>query len=547
MRTPAVCHHRRRFFWPNIEQTTLLNPILKQGSTESHNVTNRSPGESMANTLSRRKFIKTLAFAATVTSISSCRGDHIRSENSRPNLLWIVADDLGSDLACYGTGEVYTPNMDRLAREGRRYEDFFTVTAVCSPSRSALITGMYPTSIDSHQHRTKYKKPLPHSVRPIPDYFKQRGYFVTNGSERQDDNGFFTKKGKQDYNFKTNPLYDGTDWNQRAPGQPFFSQIQIHYPHRPFRADPAHPVDPAAVKFPACYPDHPLTRKDWTLYLETIQNADKKVGRVLKRLVEDGLLDKTIIFFFGDQGRPMMRAKQFLYDGGIRSPLIIRWPGKLKAGSVCHDLISNIDISAATLALAGIPIPGHLHGQDFLTDPSQKRKFIVAMRDRRDETVDRIRCIRTKDLKYIRNFYPEKPYTQFNDYKKSSYPVLTLMQVMDKQGKLTPEQSRFMKPTRPAEELYNLRNDPDELVNLADDPDYKEKRLELSSMMDRWLKEYDRGTYPEDPNEIQYWQAYHQKRYAEKLKKRGLPEDATDEQILQWWHKELGINAIDEN
>lgn len=454
----------------------------------------------------------------------------------RPNILWVVADDLGTDLGCYGDSLVHTPHLDLLAQEGVLYRNAFTVTAVCSPSRSALITGMYPVSINAHQHRTQYKDSLPDPVVPVTEYFKEAGYFVSNGNARD-----LSKYGKTDYNFihDSEQMYGGTDWRQRAQGQPFFAQVQIFYPHRPFQRDPSHPVDADRVELPPYYPDHPVARQDWALYLETVQQVDKEVGHILQRLEDDGLADSTIVFFFGDQGRPHVRAKQFMYDGGIHTPLIIRWPGYLKAGTEKNRLVSNIDLAPTAMRLAGISIPDYMQGRGFLSEKAEPRAYVFAMRDRRDETVDRIRAVRTQDFKYIRNFYPERPYTQFNAYKKQAYPVLTLMQVMQKRGQLTPEQARFMAPTRPAEELYDLRKDPHELYNLAEQEAYQDKVEELRIVLNDWLAEADQGQYPEDSSEIIYAQQLMENLFKEQMEKKGLSLDISDEDFLKYWEKEL--------
>ncbi len=452
---------------------------------------------------------------------------------TRPNILWIVADDLGADLGTYGDPNVHTPNLDKLAAEGTRYDNFYTVTAVCSPSRSAFITGMYPTSINSHQHRTRYKQPLPEGVYPITHYFKKAGYFTSNGvySSRE-------KAGKQDYNFTANSIYDGTDWSQRAEGQPFFSQVQIFFPHRPFKRDAERPVDERDIQLPPYYPDHRVARQDWALYLEYIQLLDKEVGKILQRLEDEGLADNTIVFFFGDQGRPHVRAKQFLYDAGIHSPLIVRGKGVPRSGKPSDRMVSNIDLGPTAMRIAGIDVPGHIQGQDFL-QPRKEREYIVAMRDRRDETVDRIRAIRTKKYKYIRNFYPERPYTQFNAYKKQAYPVLTLMQVLHKQGKLTAEQAQFMAETRPPEELYYLPDDPHELRNLVNDPKHQATLSQMRERLDQWLEEADKGKYPEDPAEIKYAEDLMKKRFVQQMKKKGLQADTPDEEFLEYWEKVL--------
>lgn len=467
--------------------------------------------------------------------IFSCQQSK-ESQSERPNILWIVADDLGTDLGCYGEEHVRTPNLDGFAAEGTRYSNFFTVTAVCSPSRSALITGMYPVSIDAHQHRTQFKKPLPAPVEPVTYLFRKAGYFTFNGDFSDSE-----KPGKQDYNFTADSLYDGTHWSQCPEGMPFFGQVQIYYPHRPFRRDTLYPVDPGKLQIPPYYPDHPITRKDWAMYLEFIQLLDREFGTVMNDLERDGLLSNTIIFFFGDQGRPHVRAKQFMYDGGIHTPLIIRFPDQEGKGIVSDRLISNIDVPATSLQLAGIPLPGYMQGIDFLGPESKPRDYIYAMRDRRDETVDRIRAVRSKEFKYIRNFYPDLPYTQFNAYKKFRYPVLTLMEVMKEEGRLTEVQSAFMAPHRPAEELYDVIEDPFEIRNLARNPAYEGVMTSYREVMNEWLQKYDRGTYPEDSAEIRYARQMMKDHYSDWMQSIGLDENASNEEMLDYWYKYLEV------
>ncbi len=476
-----------------------------------------------------------LAIAGVLIVFLSC-GKKTEKTVKKPNILWIVADDLGTNLGCYGDSLVYTPNLDKFAKQSILFENCHTVTAVCSPSRSAMVTGMYPVSINCHQHRTRpeAKKPLPDGMKVITEYFENAGYFTFNGNVNDS-----KKPGKTDYNFKTDyKIYDGTDWSQRKAGQPFFGQIQIHYPHRPFVRDKDHPVDESKVKLPAYLPDHWVARKDWALYLETIQQVDKKVGKILKRLKKEGLANNTYVFFIGDQGRPMVRNKQFLYDGGTHTPLMVRYPDGKHAGEIRNELVSNIDLSATSLVLAGIKVPKYMQGRNFL-GTHQARSELYTMRDRRDETVDRIRAVFDGRYRYIRNFYPNRPYTQYNAYKRNMYPDLPLMEVLKKQHRLTPAQSSFMSNNRPAEELYDLKNDPDEINNLADKPEYAGIQKRLSSKLDAWLKKADLATYPEDQKEIDFWTKRMARMDSIWKTRRGLPVNVSNEEYLKWWEKYL--------
>lgn len=444
----------------------------------------------------------------SLSAMGVCTRSAARSTTPmRPNVLWILGDDLGPDLGCYGARQVRTPNLDRLASQGVRFTRAYTTAPVCSPSRSAWNTGMYQTSIGAHNHRSHRgdNHPLPEGVRLVSHRFRDAGYFTANVTTAAPG---VRASGKTDFNFAVDKPFQGTDWNQRAAGQPFFAQVNFMEPHR----GPAWPaarklpgaVDPAQVALPPYYPDHPVARDDYANYLDAVQLLDAKVGAVLKRLDDEDLARSTIVVFFGDNGRCHVRDKQWLYEGGIAIPLIVRAPNQgAKPGSVRHDLVSAIDIPATSLTLAGLPLPKSFHGRPFLGSGRKKRSEIFAARDRCDETVDRIRCVRGERFKLIRNYYPDRPYTQTNAYKERQYPVLNLMKQLHAEGKLTPDQARFMAPTRPDEELYDLKADPHELRNLAALPAHRSTLNDLRRRLDRWINETrDQGATPEAAAEI---------------------------------------------
>jgi len=462
---------------------------------------------------------------------------HSAGNEENPNILWLDAEDLSPDLGCYGAPLVKTPNIDRLASEGILFTNAFVTCPVCSPSRSSVVTGMYQTSIAAHHHRSNRDKPLPEGIKHISDYLRDAGYLTCNGQALTEG-----RQGKLDYNFKMSfdEAFDGTDWSQRKPGQPFFAEVHFSETHRNFYHDPENPIDPEDVELPPYYPDHPIARQDWALYLETVQNLDKKVGKILQRLADEGLADNTVVFFWGDHGRAMVRGKQFLYDGGIRIPLIVRWPNQIKSGTVSDALVSSIDLAPTWLTIAGIQPPHYMQGQVLLHPDACERDYIFAARDRCDETDDRIRCVRTNRYKYIRNFFPERPYTHFNTYKKTQYPVLTLMEILYKQGKLTPEQAQFMAPNRPEEELYDLQNDPHEVHNLVGDSTYQDILQELRVVLDKWIEESgDQGAIPEDEEVVSSWDKEFENHFAAQMKRYGLEPDISPEEYLAWWEQRL--------
>ncbi len=492
--------------------------------------------------MKRRDFLKTVGCGAAATFLPGCSANSsekvAKDGAQRPNILWIISEDTSPDMACYGHPLVKTPNFDKLAGQGARFTNAFVTGPVCSASRSGFMTGMYQTSVGAQNHRShrRDRYTLPDPVNVITDYFRKAGYFTTNSAGLN-----YKKPGKTDWNFTPKVLpFDGTDWSQRKPGQPFFAQVNLSLTHRAFKRDEDNPIDPKAVDLPPFYPDHPVARRDWADYLESIQKLDTQVGVVLAWLDKEGLADNTIVMYFGDHGRPHVWAKQWLYEGGIRIPMIVRWPGHIEPGTVVEDLVSTVDFAPTFMSLVGITPPKHLQGHPFLGPDRRTRKYIIAARDRCDGTVDHIRCIRSKRYKYIRNYYPDRPYTQFNAYKKLQYPVLTLLQVLYKQGRLTPVQARFMGPTKPKEEFYDLESDPFETRNLADDPSYSKALKEHRGKLDEWIKATnDQGQTPEPEAVVAYWQKDMADSFARQMKSRGLSPDISDEEYLSWWMKKL--------
>jgi N-sulfoglucosamine sulfohydrolase len=403
----------------------------------------------------------------------------ILSADDRPNILWILIEDWSPDLSCYGTKGIDTPHVDKLASQGIRYEKAFTTSPVCSTSRSAMMTGFHQNYIGANQHRENNKRPLPYGIKPIPHLFAEAGYYTALLSSKTDCN--FIPDGKS-------ALFQGSDWKGRKEGQPFFARMTFGGTHRAWNRDPIRPIDGKDVELPPYYPDTKFVRRDWANGLEQMQLVDREVGALLKRLDDEGLADNTIVFFIGDHGRCHIRGKQFLYDGGIRIPMIMRWPGKVEPGQVSNEMVMSIDICATILEAAGIKAPVPLHGKSLLSQEVKERKYIFAARDKMDETHDSMRTIRSKDHKLILNLMPERAWCQYNNYKEGAYPVLAEMNVLNLQGKLTPRQAAFFAPSKPEIELFDLRVDPFEVNNVADDPKYAGVKTELLAELEDWRR-----------------------------------------------------------
>ncbi len=449
---------------------------------------------------------------------------------NRPNILWIIGDDLGDELGCYGYAMAHTPHIDRLAREGRRYPNAFATAPVCSASRSAFITGMYQTRIHCQDHRTMLMQPLPAGVRPVTSYLREAGYTCL-------DVVGLGANGKEDFNFRPADVFDSKDFGAMekaaTEGRPLFVQLNIHEPHRKFTRLPAGTpgADPSKVALPAKYPDDPVARKDWAEYLDAVQVCDNKVGGILAWLEGRHLAANTVIFLFGDNGRPHVWDKQWLSDAGLRVPLIVRWPGRVQPGVVDDRLISLIDVSAETLVAAGVnPLP-FMDGRPFIGADTQPRDYIFGARDRCGEAFDRIRSVHDQRYNYIRNYFPEIPYWQRSRYKEADYPVFALLKQLHAEGRLTPPQDRFFADTKPAEELYDLQVDPGEQHNLASEGQYAPVLQRLRQALDRWQREVpDAGATPESLAEYNLAASQSQKQYA---RLKNDPWDLRTDEIVQ--------------
>ena len=414
----------------------------------------------------------------------------------RLNVLWLIAEDFGQHLGCYGTKEVFTPNLDRLAAAGVRYTRFYTTAPVCSASRSAFMTGMYQTTIGAHNHRSHRDDgfALPDGVRVLTDWLRDTGYFTAN--VRQFPAPIQWKgTGKTDWNFtyKDKP-FDSDRWADLKEHRPFYAQVNFQETHRTFHA-PKH-ADPAKIELPPWTPDHPVAREDWAQYLDSATELDRKVGVILKQLETEGLAEDTLIVFFGDNGQAHVRGKQFCYESGLLVPMIIRWPKgfpapkQMKPGTVDDRLLMAIDLAPTMLHLVGAPIPAKMEGRPFLGEKAGiNRDYTFGARDRCDETVFRFRTVRDERYRYIRNFTPDRPFLQANKYKEKQYPVWNLLKELHAQGKLTPLQDSYCAPSMPGEELYDLTTDPHETRNLATSSDYSATVQRLRRVLDRWIDE----------------------------------------------------------
>lgn len=481
--------------------------------------------------LDRRTFLKTAIGASTLAQLGVFQAENLMASNVKsnvmvtetlPNILYVIIEDVGPHFRCYGEPLASTPAFDEFSRSGIQFNQVFATAPVCSASRSSLMTGAHQISTGTHQHRTwEWRKPdLPHPIMHICDWLRQAGYFTCNLRPGADlPKGIKTMlngahgSGKLDLNFKIHSPqegdpFDGWDWTQRENGQPFFAHITIMETHKmggwklAREIYGASCVNPDEVKLPPHWPDHEISRDEYANYLDALRLADGYFAELLERLDREGLAENTIVILSSDHGAHF-RGKQFVYDEGLRIPLIIRFPDGKFAGTKNNTLVSGVDIVPTILGFAGIkPTEGSMHGRDLFSAESVEPQAIFAARDRMDESIDRMRVIRTQRYKYIRNYLPSVPYMQPNFYKESNYPTWNLVKELALKNELSVEAARFASPVKPVEELYDVENDKWELNNLAGKPEFRSTLVSLRGQLDSFLAKMDKATTYEDPIEI---------------------------------------------
>ncbi len=457
---------------------------------------NRNPSSDKHLSLNRRDLLMTAAVAGFPGILHGQRGD------AKPNIVWILGEDYSPDLSCYGSRTVRTPVLDKLASEGVRFDRAFTTAPVCSASRSAFCTGLFQTTIGAHNHRSHRDDgfTLPKGVKVIPEHLRDAGYYTVNlgGEFAPGARG----TAKEDWNFHTVNPWDSKRLEDRPSGKPLYLQVNFSATHKGpafVQARKEMPrIDPASLTLPPYWPDHPVVRDEYANYLESATLLDRQVGQLLEVLKKQGILSNSIVFFMGDHGQCLIRGKQWLYDAGLRVPLIAWSPGRWKAGEVREDPVLSLDMTATSLALGGVQPERELHGQDLFGPVSKRRHVVFGARDRCDMTVDRIRSVRDNRYRLIHNFMPERPYTQYNEYIEKQYPTLAVMKELYAKGELNAVQQLFMQPHKPEFELYDTLNDPFEVKNLANEPSQKARLTEMSAKIDRWIVESDdQGRAPE--------------------------------------------------
>ena len=424
-----------------------------------------------------------------------------------PNIVWITSEDNSKHyLKHFDENGVETPNIEWLAKRGLTFTRAFSNAPVCSVARSTLISGCYGPRVGSQFHRKLEKVPMPEAVQMFPAYLREAGYHTTNNS-------------KEDYNFtKADNVWDessrNASWKDGEEGQPFFHVFNIGTTHESRLHFNQELMDTVITKSDPRYvhvmPQHPSTdlfKYTNAYYRDKIQQMDGQIGEVLNQLREDDLMENTIIFYYGDHGGVLPGSKGYLYETGLHIPLVVYIPKKYQRSfgvtpdSKVDGFVSFVDFAPTVLSLAGVALPKAIDGNAFLgkevrLNEVNKRDETFGYADRFDEKYDFVRSIRKGKYKYIRNFQPFNFDGLMNNYRYIQMAYAEWLQLYD-DGELNEVQAQFFQP-RPAEQLFNLEEDPYETRNLALDSEYSNILMDLRQKLMNHLKSLpDLSFYPE--------------------------------------------------
>ncbi|PKI16678.1 sulfatase family protein [Colwellia sp. 12G3] len=445
--------------------------------------------------------LKTLLLVTLSLNIISCSNADTSSTSTapkiekKPNIVWLITEDNSKHyLKLYDDNGAVMPTVEKLAENGLVFDNAFANTPVCSTARTTLATGLYGSNIGTMNHRSYRKVSLPESVKPFSQLLKQAGYYTTNNV-------------KTDYNFSDLPgiwseSSNKANWKNRKNDQPFFHMQTFTITHESklhFKKGAIENVktkhDPSKVEVAPIYPDTPTFRYTYATTLDNHQKADNQMASLVRQLEEDGELENTFIFYFGDHGGVLPGSKGYLFETGLSVPLVVRVPENFKhllpkslqqPSTRVSGLVSFIDFAPTVLELAGVQAPQAYPGQSFLSkelslSALNQRDEIFAQADRFDEKSDLVRSVRKGNFKYIRNYQPFYPDGLENFYRYKQVAFQEWRQLF-LQGKLTAQQASFFLPKK-VEALYDLANDPHEMNNLADNVDYQTKLLQLRELM----------------------------------------------------------------
>lgn len=428
--------------------------------------------------------------------------------DERPNILWITSEDNGiSWVSCYGSVNAHTPAIDQLANEGFRYTHCFDNAAVCAPTRSCWITGMYAISNGTQPMRSRNL--IPHDqIKYYPDLLRDAGYHTSNPGKT--DYNIGGRPDKECWDYKGEKGKSQYGWKYRKPGQPFFAVVNIGDSHESRAHGSVDEVskDPSEMKLFSYHPDLPVIRRNYAKYAAAVERMDQKVAATIEALKDDGLYEETIIVYNSDHGGVMARSKRFLYSSGVHCPLVIRIPEKWRhlypaerPGLTVDRIVSFVDMPKTWLSLAEARIPPQFQGTIFLGPNAEPApKYHLGFRERADERLDNVRLMRDERFAYHKNYMPYAPAGQYLAYLWRA-PLTEAWERHHREGKTNAITGRFFRP-RVSEEFYDNEVDFDNVHNLIDAPEHQAKIAELkAALRAKQLELRDSGLMPEKMRE----------------------------------------------
>lgn len=465
-------------------------------------------------------YIVVLLALVCLFSCKSTKENITTTNEDKPNILVLFLDDLDPNFGCYGNTLVHTPNIDKLASEGMLFTQSYAAATICSPSHTTFFTGCYSSTIGAPSHRSSYIEKLPEGYHILTELMKDAGYFTVNFMSDGDIkyNKLNGATAKTDLNFDRgvaennresgkevfdhlqiiNPknietYFKGGEWDKKQNTQPFFAYANIEVgkkqgfiPGRVWAQERGISVDPATLVIPDYYADTKEVRDRIAASMDAVSHLDSEVGKFLDALEKEGLSENTVVLLASDHGATLSRHKQQLWTTGTKIPMMIRWPNKIKKGTVNTDLASIIDLAPTCLAAAKKKIPKTMEGLNLLSDAPKNRKYLFATKDGMDGFFDCSRMVITKEYQYIHHFFPELAYNS-NRYAKKGLTFRSMTKLY-KKGELTDLQKAYYEK-KPKEELYDLNTDVHQVNNLAIQKEYDQIKTSYREILFKWQKE----------------------------------------------------------
>ena len=417
--------------------------------------------------------------------------------SARPNFIFFITDDISpSDTGPYGNRSVKTPNLDRMAGQGLVFEEAWLTTSSCSPSRCSIITGRYPHNTGAPELHV----PLPKDQHTFVQSLREAGYHtILSGKNHMappEQLGFEEVSDSEPAGSE--------NWvkhlRERPKDKPFFAWFASHDAHYPFQMDDEAPsYDPQQIEVPPMLADGPRTREELAKFYHEVSRTDTYLGKLMDELARQGIADETYLIYCSDNGRPFPRCKTYLYESGLRTPLLVTGP-RVATGRT-NSIVSSIDFSATILELAEVEKPDSIQGVSFarvLENPSAQSRSVAFAERNWHVYQNHARAVRQGHYLYLWNAWPDRPNLSGESSIYADFPAAEELWQAASAGKLTPAQALLTKARQPEEMLFDLRSDPHQFHNLAGDPAHAKALESMRTLLESW-KSRTGDSVPKNP------------------------------------------------